>query len=778
MLGEHVTGENSNFDDNAAVSIDDFDGTIQGTNITLQPASLREGAAITQNVDTLSVTVTTDQSRNDTTTANTDQTPGTSTAVRKSHTTAIAGLPLCTSSTDLKSDNTALLNADPTPDTKSRDQISDISATPNADPTPGTSSKDQRSNISATLNVGPTPSTSSTNQRSNISPTPNPDPALDTSPTTDAPPQNDAEMFSQTNEHEIEGCRVLKFNFLLNQLRDLSEHGECPFSDIRVEKEIRSGLDSRVILRCNNCETDFSVKLTPSEPVNMNTAAVLAINMVGIGYSQLEQFASVLDVPVMCAENYKKLNDDLGKGWEGTAMESMKRAADEEKKIAIQLGDVDDDGIPFTTVVIDGAYSKRSYNKNFTALSGVAAIVSVHTGKILWIGVRNKYCVTCVRSANKNISPTPEHVCTKNFTGPSSEMEWHSILEGFQCSFELHGIRYMKVIADGDSGTYQKLLEHKPYGDRCILKYECRNHLRRNYRKQLEPAITGCPRGLRDHVTKSLGRIVRDVNSATDYRSKEIKSDEEKVTLLKSDISNVIHHVFGDNSSCPSYILDRCDELDENYIPAMKTGTYEKLSQPTRRLMFYASDLLRGHTNNPAEHYNSIVAKFVGGKRINFSLSNSYRYKANAAAVQYNERFPLKALYRTKFQGKPPKLSTKVQLKRLRKTDLDKKRRKIRKEKKIFPKKFCRNKQKGTGYGVQPDLPPLEFQNEMKIFTEKLEKYQNERISIEQQTREKYRCPLREEVSRKLLLSSFFGSVCKARSLAGQVKAITHGSFV
>lgn len=381
---------------------------------------------------------------------------------------------------------------------------------------------------------------------------------------------------------------------------------------------------------------------------------------------------------------------------------------------------------PFTTVVIDAAYSKRSYNKNFIALSGVAAIVGAHTGNILWIGIKNKYCVICVRSANKNVSPVPDHVCTKNFTGSSSEMEWQSILQGFQSSVELHNLRYLKVIADGDSSTFQKLLEHRPYGDRPLLKYECRNHLRRNYQKQLDPATTGCPRGLRNHVTKSLGSIVKDINCATEYRIKENKTEEEKVALLKSDINNVIHHVFGDHSDCPSYIRERCQELEENYIPALKiSGTYEKLAQPTRRLMYYASDLLGGYTNNPAEHYNSIVAKFVGGKRVNFSLSNSYSYKANATAVQYNERLPLNALYQTKFNAKPPLLANKIQLKRLWKTDRDKERRRFRKENKIFPKKFCRNTEKGTGYGVQPDLPPHAFENEVKLFNEKLEKYQN-----------------------------------------------------
>lgn len=588
----------------------------------------------------------------------------------------------------------------------------------------------------------------------------------------------------QRNDHDekqIEGRRIIELNHFMDQLSLISEHDpECHFSDLIIGKEIRNGLSSQLLFRCRNCDKHFQSTTNSTDPMCINSTTVLATNMIGIGYYQLEQFASVIDVPVMCADKYKKLNDKIGEYWQETAEESMREAAEEERKAAIDRGDVDpEDGIPYITVVVDEAWGKRSYNKNYTSLSGVAAIVGAHTGKVLWIGVRNKYCVTCVRAENKDLTPPP-HVCTKNFTGASSEMEWQSILEGFQRSVELHNLRYLKVIADGDSSTYNKLLEHKPYGDRYIQKYECRNHLRRNFRKQLESAAEGCPRGLRTHVIRSFERIRKDINSAIEYRTKENTTEEQKVALLKFDINNVVHHVFGDHSNCPSYIKKYCKEDDKNYIPDLtNSGTYEKICQATRRLMYCSSDLILGYTNNNAEHYNSIVAKFVGGKRVNFSLSNSYKHKANAAAVQYNKKSAIKALYRTKFNTDPPYLATKIQLKRLRKCERDKERRQLRKANKVRPKKFCRRKQTpGTGYGVRADLKPVDFENEKKIFLEKLEKYQEKRLSIEKDTtHDKYKCSLWEEVSRKVLMASNFGLICKARVFAGHVKTITQDSF-
>lgn len=43
-----------------------------------------------------------------------------------------------------------------------------------------------------------------------------------------------------------------------------------------------------------------------------------------------------------------------------------------------------------------------------------------------------------------------------------------------------------------------------------------------------------------------------------------------------------------------------------------------------------------GYNNNSAELYNSILTKFVGEKRVNFSLKGSYQLRCNAAVTAYN----------------------------------------------------------------------------------------------------------------------------------------------
>lgn len=51
----------------------------------------------------------------------------------------------------------------------------------------------------------------------------------------------------------------------------------------------------------------------------------------------------------------------------------MRIAGEEERKLAIESGEIDIDGIPMCAVVADGQWSKRSYKTKCDALSGVVS---------------------------------------------------------------------------------------------------------------------------------------------------------------------------------------------------------------------------------------------------------------------------------------------------------------------------------------------------------------------------------------------------------------------
>ena len=80
------------------------------------------------------------------------------------------------------------------------------------------------------------------------------------------------------------------------------------------------------------------------------------------------------------------------------------------------------EGVPPITVVVDGGWSKRSHRHSYNANSGVGVIFGTATKKLLYIGVRNKYCVVC-SSAQKHSSPLPQHMCLKNWSCSFTAME-------------------------------------------------------------------------------------------------------------------------------------------------------------------------------------------------------------------------------------------------------------------------------------------------------------------------------------------------------------------
>jgi hypothetical protein len=123
---------------------------------------------------------------------------------------------------------------------------------------------------------------------------------------------------------------------------------------------------------------------------------------IGGGFYNLEEFLATVEIPFMTAKTYQKHNKIVADRWKQTADEVMRRAAEEEAQHARAIMSIDENDVPLVPVVVDGCWSKRSYNTNYNALSGAAAIIGRHTGKVLFLGVRNKYCVFCARNKDEN----------------------------------------------------------------------------------------------------------------------------------------------------------------------------------------------------------------------------------------------------------------------------------------------------------------------------------------------------------------------------------------
>ncbi len=65
-------------------------------------------------------------------------------------------------------------------------------------------------------------------------------------------------------------------------------------------------------------------------------------------------------------------------------------------------------------------------------------------------------------------------------------METDILLEGFCAAESTHGVRYMRMVGDGDSSVYPTLLLSVPVWGRYIQKIECANHTCKCYRSGME----------------------------------------------------------------------------------------------------------------------------------------------------------------------------------------------------------------------------------------------------------------------------------------------------
>ncbi|KAJ8728955.1 hypothetical protein PYW07_006651 [Mythimna separata] len=171
------------------------------------------------------------------------------------------------------------------------------------------------------------------------------------------------------------------------------------------------------------CNEKFHVENDPpGEQLTVNHCAVAGTIATGNGHSQLQEFSASLNLPIMTTKTYKACHVKLQMHWEKVSVESMNQAAAKERELALSENRVDKNGIPIIDVVVDGCWSKRTYKKNYSALSGAAAIIGRKTGEVLFLGVKNKYCAICAQAENRKQEPKT-HECYKNYSGPSTAMD-------------------------------------------------------------------------------------------------------------------------------------------------------------------------------------------------------------------------------------------------------------------------------------------------------------------------------------------------------------------
>ena len=199
--------------------------------------------------------------------------------------------------------------------------------------------------------------------------------------------------------------------------------------------------------------------------------------------------------------------------------------------------------------------------RGLSVLESVSASRSVLLGG-LTVYVRNKYCSVC-SIVERNGGDTPTHRCFKNWTGSSTSMEADIIVEGFNMSEKLHGLRYITLIGDGDSSVHHNIISSLSYG-RYVEKIECANHVVKCYHSRLANIVKDNPKfGGQGKLTK--GIIMKITQAAR--KAITAHSQSRNVEALRQDLRNGPRHYFDDHSGCDD---SRCPKKKEITSPAGK----------------------------------------------------------------------------------------------------------------------------------------------------------------------------------------------------------------
>lgn len=93
----------------------------------------------------------------------------------------------------------------------------------------------------------------------------------------------------------------------------------------------------------------------------------------------------------------------------------------------------------------------------------------------------------------------------------------------------------------------------------------------------------------------------------------------------------------GNREQCEEYFCKGKKLNEVNlYEDAEKCGLYREANQIIKRLAMHADSLLMNVDNNVCEQFNSIINKHLAGKRIHFSLRQSYATRIESGVISYN----------------------------------------------------------------------------------------------------------------------------------------------
>lgn len=459
---------------------------------------------------------------------------------------------------------------------------------------------------------------------------------------------------------------IINFNVLKNVI-DLC--GSCPECREKVMLDCfmreKMGLSQKLSVFCTSC--DWKKQLFSSPQVvdgkkgnnrhEVNLRTVMAFREIGKGYASIVQFCSVMNMPPPFNKKvYNRINELLHEAYQSVATESMQRNAKEIKDIVGPCSS--NNNVYDCDISLDGTWQKRGH----ASLNGVVSAVSKDTKKVIDFQVMSKFCRACeIHQRQKKTDPIAysiwknSHSCKINHKGSAGAMEAMGAIEIFRSSLQRYSLRYAHYIGDGDSSSYGKVVESKPYNDEMIpVKWECLGHVQkrmgtrlRDYRKDNKKQVLSDGKKL-----SGKGRLTdKVINSLQNFYGMALRNNKQLYPMKKAvgavlwhctDLPPQQRHVFCPRSE-DSWCKWQVDQIKSTNTFSGKIKIPVAIKQAIQPIFqdlsadSLLSKCLHDFTQNPNEAFNQIVWNKC--PKSVFVSRNVLELAVYSAVINFNEGF-------------------------------------------------------------------------------------------------------------------------------------------
>ena len=282
-------------------------------------------------------------------------------------------------------------------------------------------------------------------------------------------------MLSET----ISGYRLIDTEVLQSVFATL-KCPECMESPLILKEDFykKKGLASLLYIECAKCayKHEFYTSRNQNKSYDVNKRMVYAMRSCGQGYSGIETFTTLMDMPKpMTANNYDKIIFKYAEVSKSVAEDTMNDAAEELRSKNSNVGDVVD-----AAISLDGSWQRRGHS----SLNGCVTAIAMDTGRIIDIEAMSRYCRGC--SLQENLKQTDsakydlwksKHICNYNYSGSAGGMETEGARRIFNRSILKHRLRYSELYGDGDSKSHLAVLD--TYPGVKVKKLQCVGHVQK-----------------------------------------------------------------------------------------------------------------------------------------------------------------------------------------------------------------------------------------------------------------------------------------------------------